>query len=131
MNNIITEIKFFEAYADMSKPIADSTHLITAIKFIVLKLLTKNGVEGESYMLYFHYSKNAIKGALVDLSEFVKNNYNIYETEKSTNDYLIESEYYGNEGLLMWPLALVNIAMWDARGKDQNLPIWKLLGDDF
>lgn len=128
MSNKIIDIKFYEAYADMSKPIADSTHSIPAIKFIILKLITENGIEGESYMLSFHYSENAVKGMLADLKHFVEHKYEIDETEKFENDYLKESEYFGNEGLLMWSLALMNIAMWDAIGIEKNQPVWKILG---
>jgi len=37
-------------------------------------------------------------------------------------------EYFGNQGLLRWSQAAVNIAMWDAWGKAQNQPVYKLLG---
>lgn len=42
-------------------------------------------------------------------------------------DFAEESEYFGQDGLLKWALGIVNIAMWDAWGKVNGQPVWKVL----
>jgi L-alanine-DL-glutamate epimerase-like enolase superfamily enzyme len=128
MGTKITDLRFYEARVNLSKPIEDSTHSIPEIKFIILELITDAGAIGQSYMLTFHYSVNAIWGALKDMKDFVINKYDLDQTEKLKIDYVKETEYFGNEGLLLWPLSLINIAIWDAIGNEKNVPIWQLFG---
>ena len=125
----ITNINFFEAESPLSSNIADATHSIPAIKFIIIEIELSNGITGEGYLLSFHYSSNAIKGALADIKDFVlKNKYEVSETVKLYNDWTNESEYFGNEGVLKWAIAIVNIAMWDALGKLKSKSVLELLG---
>jgi L-alanine-DL-glutamate epimerase-like enolase superfamily enzyme len=125
----IKNIIFYEAESPLSANIADATHSIPAIKFIIAEIELQNGVKGEGYLLSFHYSSNAIKGALADIKTFVlKRGYEVSETEKLYRDWEIESEYFGNDGLLKWAIAIINIAMWDARGKLVSKSVIELLG---
>ena len=129
MNNSlqIKDIRFFKAVSQISRRIADATHDISDISFIITEIELENGIIGQGYLLSFHYFPNAIAGALKDMSAFVKK-YKVYETVKMARDFSNESEYFGQNGLLKWALAPVNIAMWDAWGKVNQQPVWKMLG---
>ena len=125
-----TTIKSYSVYtakAELDKPIADATHTLTEISFIVLRLQTENGIIGESYMLSFQYSPRAIAGALKDMGEMligeqVNNTVKVFEQLNHAN------EYFGQEGINRWAQAAFNIAMWDAWCKILDEPIWKVLG---
>tara|TARA_B110000037_G_scaffold223149_1_gene302847 strand:+ start:8572 stop:8937 length:366 start_codon:yes stop_codon:yes gene_type:complete len=107
MNNQIKDITFYEAESPLSANIADATHSIPAIKFIIVEIALQNGTKGEGYLLSFHYSSNAIKGALTDIKSFVlTRGYDVSETKKLYRDWEIESEYFGNDGLLKWAIAI-------------------------
>lgn len=123
----IKDIRFFKSTSTISQRIADATHDISDIHFFITEIELGNGTIGQGYLLSFHYFPNAIAGALKDIAEFVKQ-YDVYETVKMAKDFNNESEYFGQNGLLKWALASVNIAMWDAWGKVNNQPVWKLLG---
>ena len=123
----IKDIRFFKATSTISQRIADATHDISDITFFITEIELENGIVGQGYLLSFHYFPNAIAGALKDISEFVKQ-YKVYETVKMATDFNMESEYFGQNGLLKWALASVNIAMWDAWGKVNGQPVWKMLG---
>lgn len=127
-NNQIKDIRFYRAISKISQPIADATHEISEISFYITEIQLESGIIGQSYLLSFHYSPNAIEGALKDLKNFVPG-YKVYETVKLANDIQAETEYFGNNGLLKWSSASVNVAMWDAWGKTLDKPIWKLLGN--
>jgi hypothetical protein len=43
----IASLAFFEAESPLSRPIADATHTIPAIRFIVVRLTLDNGTVGE------------------------------------------------------------------------------------
>lgn len=125
----INEIRLYRAVSKLTKPIADATHDISEIAFYVLEAETRGGVVGQGYLLSFHYSPNAIEGALKDLKKFVEErDYEVFETQEIQHDYEAESEYFGIVGLQRWALATLNVALWDAYGKSLNQPVWRLLG---
>lgn len=70
-------------------------------------------------MLSFQYSSNAIVGALKDLIPVVKV-YKAYETGLLSKKLDGLFEYFGNQGLLRWAQAAINIAMWDAWKKHKT-----------
>ena len=131
MNNKIKDVRLYSAISKLSRPIADATHSIPAIKFYVVEVETFAGVVGQGYLLSFHYSPNAIEGALKDIKKHIlEREYSINETIRLKLDFDVESEYFGNEGLLRWAYGAVNVAMWDAWGKTLKQPIHKLLGSN-
>ena len=123
----IKQLSFFQARSPPSRPIADSTHELKSISFIIARIELASGVTGDGYLLSFHYSPHAIVGALQDIRPLVIGR-PVYETGQLTQDFDREAEYFGNNGLQRWALSVVNLAMWDAWGKSVDYPIWKLLG---
>lgn len=131
MNHKIVDVRLFSAESTMSRPIADSTHDISTIKFYIVEVVTASGVTGQGYLLSFHYSPKAIEGALKDLRTFVlERSYSINETLRIQREYEVECEYFGNLGLLRWAYGALNVALWDAWGKTLGQPIHKLLGSN-
>ncbi len=100
----ITNGKIYKAKATLKKPIADATHTLHEISFLVLKLQLANGVVGESYLLSFQYSPNAILGALKDMLPTAIG-YEAYETGKLYERYNQDAEYFGNQGINRWAQA--------------------------
>jgi len=127
-NTLIKNITFFEAGSSWSAHISDSTHSINEIRFIVAEIELESGHVGQGYLLSFNYSPNGIKGVLKDIKDFTIKNYHVFETLKLGQDFERETEYFGSEGLNSWAIGIINIAMWDAWGKMNNLPVWQMLG---
>jgi len=123
----IRDFKIYKAKAALKKPISDATHTLHEISFIVVRIFLENGVMGESYLLSFQYSPNAIVGALKDLLPIAKG-YEAYETGKVFSKMDAAAEYFGNQGLNRWAQAAANIAMWDAWARTLEQPVLKLLG---
>lgn len=129
MGTKVKKARFYRAVSQISKPIADSTHTISKIAFYVVELELESGVRGQGYLLSFHYSPNAIEGALRDLCIFMEERqFEAYETVRAKQEWDLEAEYFGNTGLNTCAIAAANIAMWDAWGHAAGLPVWKLLG---
>ncbi|MEM6641419.1 MAG: mandelate racemase/muconate lactonizing enzyme family protein [Bacteroidota bacterium] len=123
----IKDVKLYKATSELKKPISDATHTLSEISFIILRLQLENGIFGESYLLSFQYSPNAIIGALKDIIPVVKGN-KANETGLVYQKLDGLAEYFGNQGINRWAQAAVNIAMWDAWGKYLGQPIHKILG---
>ena len=123
----IQSIDYFRAVSPVSRPIADSTHSINEIAFLVTRLTLDNGIVGESYLLAFHYSPQAIVGALRDIRPLALG-WEVSETGRFIAEYEKESEYFGRAGIHRWALGSINIAMWDAWARTLDQPVWKLFG---
>lgn len=123
----IQEIELFKLVSVLKKPISDATHTLSEISFVVLRLKLRNGIVGESYLLSFQYSPEAIKGALKDCKDAVIG-HSVNETGLVFDKLNHLHEYFGQNGLLRWVQGAINIAMWDAWGKALQQPLWKLWG---
>lgn len=123
----IQEVRFFEATSPLSQPIADATHQIPAIEFIVAEIVLANGVRGQGYLLAFHYSRAAIRGTLRDLAPLVQD-----FDAAATGEFIAQAEhaheYFGHEGVQRWAVGLINIAMWDAWARSLGAPMHRLFG---
>ena len=129
MNTKIKKARFYRAVSRITKPIAESTHTISKIAFYVTEVETADGVRGQGYLLSFHYSPNAIEGALKDCCNFILDKeYNVYQTVLAKKEWDMEAEYFGNTGLNTCAIAAFNVAMWDAWGHCNGQPVHKLLG---
>ena len=123
----IRNVEFFKAVSPLSRPIADSTHQIPEIAFIVTRITLDNGVTGEANLLAFHYSPRAIAGALRDIAPMAIG-WEASQTGAFIRHFEKESEYFGIKGIHRWALGSINIAMWDAWAKSLGVPLWKMFG---
>ena len=125
--SLITALDFYTAESPLSRPISDATHQIPAIRFIVARLTLADGVVGEGYLLAFHFSAAAIRGALADVRALAIGR-DVTATREFDRVCDQAAEYFGNTGLQRWARGIVNLAMWDAQGRQLGQPVWKLLG---
>lgn len=123
----IKNYSLYKATSKLEKPIADATHTLHEISFIVIRIEVETGVTGESYLLSFQYSPHAIAGALKDMGEQIIGE-EVYNTVKVFEKVNAAAEYFGREGINRWAQGAFNIAMWDAWGKILDQPVWKILG---
>ena len=127
----IRSIDLFRARSTRSIPIQDATHTISEIAFLITRITLENGITGESYLLAFHYSPQAIAGALRDIRTLAlsdKSRADASRPGEFLRHYQQESEYFGISGIHQWASSAINIAMWDAWAKTLNQPVWKLFG---
>ncbi|MDP0499465.1 MAG: mandelate racemase/muconate lactonizing enzyme family protein [Verrucomicrobiota bacterium JB022] len=123
----IKRASFYRARSPLSRPIADATHEIDAIEFVVTRLELADGTVGESYLLAFEFSPHGIAGALKDAAPLVEGR-EVCETGRFLRDFEQQSEYFGINGLHRWAQGAINLAMWDAWARVLGQPVWKLFG---
>jgi L-alanine-DL-glutamate epimerase-like enolase superfamily enzyme len=127
LGTTIRSLAFFDAVSDLSRPIADATHQISKIAFIVARIELECGITGDGFLLAFDYSPGAIRGALSDIRRLVVGR-DAAETGLLAEAWRAETEYFGSAGLQRWAAGLVDVALWDAWGKHLGQPVWRLLG---
>lgn len=123
----IIDYSLYRAECVLAKPIADSTHTLTGISFVVLRIALSDGTTGESYLLSFQYSPRAIAGALGDICPIMLGR-SVCDTVAVWAEMDAASEYFGKEGINRQAQALCNVAMWDAWSRSLDVPVWKLFG---
>src|SRR6516164_9666926 len=94
----IKRVTYFKAVSTLSRPIADSTHQIPEIAFIVTRIELESGITGDGHLLAFHYSPHAILGALKDIAPMAIGR-EVSATGELLAHHEAESEYFGNAGI--------------------------------
>jgi L-alanine-DL-glutamate epimerase-like enolase superfamily enzyme len=123
----INKIDFYGLTPPKSPRIADSTHTVDAVKFIVVRVFTEDGEYGESYLLSLDYSPRSIQAALKDIAELAVG-LDVSEISAFCRLADHETEYFGSIGLSRWAVAAIEIAMWDAWARTLVQPVWRILG---
>lgn len=124
----ITDVKTTWLSLPLSSPLADSTHVLDRIEWILVDVLTDEGHTGHAHMLTFDYGPELLKGIVdTELKDLVVGQ-NPLLIEKIRGDCLKQVEYIGHSGVAAWGVAAIDIALWDILGKHLKCPVAYLLG---
>ena len=113
----IIDVKTTWLSLPLKSPLADSTHVLDRIEWILVDVLTDDGHTGHAHMLTFDYGPELLKGIVdTELKERVVGQ-NPLMIEKVRETCLKQVEYIGNSGVAAWGVAAIDIALWDILGK--------------
>jgi len=112
----------------LTPPLADSTHRLDRIEWILVEVLTDQGIAGHSCMLTFDYGPELLKGIVDHELRAVAIGMDAHFIGAVWEACWNQVEYIGQTGVAAWGLAAIDIALWDILGKSQCSPVYKLLG---
>lgn len=123
----VRSLRFFEAQAYLGQPLSDASNTISAINFLIAEIQLYNGQKGQGYLLAFHHSPHAIRGALRDMEHIAVG------LDCAAPGLLLqranrEHEYFGGQGVQRWAAGVVNVALWDAWARTLDVPMHRLFG---
>ena len=117
----ILEVPVEDAYVAAGRTVDANWHVVARIR-------TTDGVEGFGYVVKLGPQlMQPIAHAARELGESLVG-MNVLDTEAAWRKMTAAGKWVGPGGLLHWAIAPLDIAMWDAAGKIQGQPIWRLLG---
>jgi len=124
----IKDVRTSRLSVPLKEPLADSTHVLNKIEWILVDVLTDDGLSGHSHMLTFEYGPELLKG-IVDheLRPLILGQDPLF-IEKIWEACRNRVEYIGQTGVAAWGIAAIDIALWDILGKQLGCPVYKLLG---
>jgi L-alanine-DL-glutamate epimerase-like enolase superfamily enzyme len=114
----------------LNPPIADSTHVLNHIQWVLVDVHTDDGLVGNSFMLTFDYGPELLRRIVdTELKKLVigrdpRDIPGIWQTCYS------HCEYIGQTGLAAWGIAAIDIALWDLLGKQLGVPVAQLFGSN-
>ena len=125
----IEEIKTTWLSVPVKEPFADSTHKPSnVIEWILVDILTDEGITGRSHMLTFDYAPELLQGMVEkELKKQILGQNPLY-IKKIQEACWNQVEYVGQTGIAAWGMAAVDIALWDILGKRLKCPVSQLLG---
>ncbi len=117
----ILEVPVEDAYIAAGRTVDANWHVLARIQ-------TVDGTEGFGYVVKLGAQLvQPIAKAAQELAESLVG-MDVLDTETAWQQMSRAGKWVGPGGLLHWAIAPLDIAMWDAAGKTQGQPIWRLLG---
>lgn len=125
----IEEIRTTWLSVPVKEPFADATHKASSvIEWILVDLVTDEGITGRSHMLTFDYAPELLRGIVEkELKKRVLGQNPLY-IKKIQEACWTQTEYVGQTGIAAWGMAAVDIALWDILGQHLKCPVYQLLG---
>lgn len=114
----------------LNPPIADSTHLLKHIQWVVVDVFTDEELTGNSLMLTFDYGPELLRRIVdVELKKLLvgKDPQDIPGVWQMCYSHC---EYIGQAGIGAWGIAAIDIALWDILGKKLGAPVCQLFGSN-
>ena len=114
----------------LNPPIADSTHVLHHIQWVVVEVRTDQGLSGNSLMLTFDYGPELLRTIVdVELKKIL-----IGKDPRDISGIwqmcYAHCEYIGQTGVAAWGIAAIDIALWDLLGKQLGVPVCQLFGSN-
>lgn len=132
MNDILPTIKDVSTRAvdaPLPRPIKTSVGTIPSAPLVLIEIVTDQGVTGRSYI--FGYSPVTLRPLVElirNLREMVTGK-TISPVERM-RDFSRAFRLLGRQGLLGMAISGIDMALWDALGRVQGLPVYRLLGGE-
>lgn len=117
----ILQVPVEDAYVAAGRTVDANWHVVARVR-------TGDGTEGFGYIVKLGAQLvQPIAQAARELGDLLIG-MNVLETEAAWQKMAAAGKWVGPGGLLHWAIAPLDIAMWDAAGKIQNQPLYRLLG---
>ncbi len=117
----VLQVPVEDAYIAAGRTVDANWHVVARIR-------TSDGAEGFGYIVKLGAQLvHPITQAARELGESLIG-MNVLETEAAWQKMTAAGKWVGPGGLLHWAIAPLDIAMWDAAGKIQGQPLYRLLG---
>lgn len=125
---LIKKVEACTVVIPLDNPTSFSTRTINERHYTLVRLKTKDGVEGIGYTYVGNKAGHLATLAVRDLLRANVVGKNTDDVEGIWDAMFSDSLLHGRRGVVMRALSAIDIAIWDARAKAVGKPLYKLLG---
>ncbi len=126
---IITDIETRHYLLPLTHPMTDASHgVMKHFEVVLVQLQTDTGHIGQGYTYTIGAGGAAIRSLVGEALEPILLGADANDIERIWERMWWRLHYIGRGGLVSFAMSAVDIALWDLKGKRENLPLWKLLG---
>src|SRR5699024_6512678 len=126
----IESFKFREVSVPVRFPVISSVRFSEEISFVTLEIQTNEGISGVSYAQSFN---SQVAKGIFSILEFFENmmkGTDPLSTEARWREMWKKTLLFGHAGIVSFAISMVDVALWDVKGKYYNKPIYYLLGGE-
>lgn len=117
----VLEVPVTESYVAAGRKVDANWHVAARVR-------TADGIEGFGYVVKTGSQlMRAVAQASAELGELLVG-MDVLDSEAAWQKMARAGKWVGPGGLLYWAMAPLDIALWDAAGKAQGQPLWRMLG---
>lgn len=98
------------------------------IPFLTLEIVTDEGIRGQSYIQAFNKDVAESVGGMLRFFENMLRMRSPLEIDVIWREMWEKTKLFGHPGIVTFAISLIDIALWDIKGKIYGEPIYKLLG---
>jgi L-alanine-DL-glutamate epimerase-like enolase superfamily enzyme len=113
----------------LTHPMTDASHgVMTHFEVVMVELQSDSGHTGYGYTYTIGCGGAAIRSLIERELKSILLGADATRIEEIWQRMWSHLHYIGRGGLVSFAVSAVDIALWDLKGKRENLPLWKLLG---
>lgn len=118
------------ALNEVRYPVVSSVRKSDKIPFLTLEIITNEGIVGISYIQVFNQKiGDATINIVKYLEELLKGKDPLAIVERN-KEMWEKTKLFGHAGIVTFAISLIDIALWDLKGKIIEQPVYRLLGGE-
>ncbi|QUW21271.1 mandelate racemase/muconate lactonizing enzyme family protein [Sporosarcina sp. Marseille-Q4063] len=126
----ILSLKSSYVLSDIKYPVVSSVRKSDKIPFLTLEIHTNEGIIGVSYIQAFNKQVADATSSIVAFLEKLLIGKNPLAIEERNKEMWERTKLFGHSGIVTFAISLIDIALWDIKGKTYNQPVYRLLGGE-
>lgn len=123
----ITGVDAYEVVHRITDNLADSTRIVDKVGFIVVEIQTDQGIRGNA-VTYHEQGGEAVRSFIKHVLEPILLGRDPMETTAIWEESFHLVRGVARKGLAFLAMSVIDIALWDLKGKILDAPVYKLLG---
>jgi D-arabinonate dehydratase len=123
----IAEVESYAVSIPLEEPVAFATRVVEQRDHAIVKIRTKDGLEGLGYTLGYG-GASVVSKAVEDVLAPMVEGEDPRDTARLWREMFDGTVQIGRKGVMLRAISCIDTALWDIKAKAADMPLYKLLG---